>query len=867
MRLTAPTAPISAPGKGQEQTPAIRQYLKAKSEHPDCLVLFRLGDFFEIFGDDAILAAPILGVTLTGRDFGRQGRMPMCGVPHHSVEGYVRRLLDAGLKVALCDQVEESRGGGRLVAREVVRVLSAGTIVEDTLLDSGRARRCAAVQPSPGAIGVAAIDFSTGECVLTTSSARTLRADLDSLDVAEVVHPEDWSPELGGGLAVTSRPAADFSPEAGAGLLSGRAEPPEALAGGEAARACLGALGAVARYGGAGLLTVSGAFLRPHWRLPQDTMALDHHTISNLEVVQPLGSGGWSLLQILDRTRCAPGARRLRSWLLAPLTDLDQLRARQEAVSDLMEKPDQRGQLLDLLGECRDLERLLARCVHGLAGPRDVAHLAQTLLVVPRCAAALHRSSGLVLNLIRSALESAPVELGERILDQLAPEVPVTTREGGFIRAGADLELDHILAESAEARAYISGLEEVERRRTGLRNLKVGYNRVFGYYIEVRGAARDDLPDDYLRRQTLTGAERYVTADLKDREVVVLSARDRALKRELEILRGLVADVAAEAAPLAAAAGALADLDALCSLAEVGAGRGWVMPSVDGSLGLWLEQARHPLVEEALGPGRFVPNDSRLDGDVERIWLITGPNMAGKSTFLRQVAVNCLLAQVGSPVPCTRATLGLVDRIFTRVGAHDDLSGGRSTFMVEMTEVAEILDAAGPRSLLILDEVGRGTSTYDGMSIAQAILEHLHNREAAPARVFFSTHYHELTALDRLPALRNYRAEVVEEGNGPTAEVTFLHTVVPGGADRSYGIHVARLAGLPEPVLARAEEILESLERSRPIADTSGPGLQMSLPLAADHPVVQELRSLEVERMTPLQALQKISEWQQRSAE
>jgi DNA mismatch repair protein MutS len=500
--------------------------------------------------------------------------------------------------------------------------------------------------------------------------------------------------------------------------------------------------------------------------------------------------------------------------------------------------------------------------VHGVAGPRDLQHLAATLERIPQLARILAGASSEPLRNAAQGLGRGPIGVSELLLRALVAEPPALARDGGFIRPGFDSELDQINEGSVAARRYISQLEGEERARTGIKALKVGYNRVFGYYLEVRGSSQRALPLEYIRRQTLAGAERYVTAELKEQETVVLSARERALHRELELLAELLGAVSSSAAEIGSVASALAEVDAIQGLAEAGVELGWVLPEIDLSRRLELLEGRHPLVEDVMGPGRFVPNDAVMDGETERIWLITGPNMAGKSTFLRQVALICLLGQVGSLVPCRAARWGLVDRIFTRVGAQDDLAGGRSTFMVEMAEMAEILGQATPRSLLVLDELGRGTSTYDGMSIAQAILEYLHDSPRVAGRVLFSTHYHELTSLERLPALRNYRAEVDEQGGEAPLQVTFLHTIVPGGADRSYGLNVAHLAGIPSPVVERATEILATLELEHPVAAPELGGQQLSLPLPAAHPVVDELRSLRVDAMTPLEALQKISDWQ-----
>jgi DNA mismatch repair protein MutS len=848
-----------------KETPALRQYLAAKREHPDCLVLFRLGDFFEIFGEDATEASSLLGLTLTGRDFGKSGRVPMCGVPHHSVQSYAAKLLAVGRRVAICDQVEAPVKGGKLVARRVVRVLTPGTLVEDSLLDPKLPRRCAGLLAVEEGVGMAVVDFSSAECFLlfreAPLGASELLDELKACDVAEVVmlEAQQASFELPG-IARTIRPHDDFSLESGMRLLTeaGSQSAPDAPP--KLVEAALRAMAAVAAHGYAGSLSLESSGLRVGWRLPGQVMELDSSTVRNLELVEAVGEGERSLLNLIDRTATSPGGRLLRGWLRAPLIELGRLRIRQAAVAEMVGQPFVRDEARAIMRKCRDLERLTSRCAQGLAGPRDLQQLAQTVRLLPEIAARLEPCTAATIQALRAELLLAPTELAAQLEEALVEEAPVLARDGGFIRGGYDSELDQIVAGGAQAREYISSLEARERQRTGIRGLRVGYNRVFGYYLEVRGGQEAAIPADYMRRQTLVGAERYVTAEMKDQEAVVLTSRERALEREQILLRTLLAATTSCGRELGRCAAALAELDCLLTLAEVTADLGWIIPEIDGSRSLELLQSRHPLVEAALGPGRFVPNDVVMDGEAERIWLITGPNMAGKSTFLRQVAVICLLGQVGCGVPCQSARWGLVDRIFTRVGAQDDLAGGRSTFMVEMTEVAQILKQATPRSLLVLDEVGRGTSTYDGMSLAQAILEHLHDNPRVAARTLFSTHYHELTSLARLSALRNYRAEVVEDEEG--GEITFLHTIVAGGADRSYGIHVASLAGIPQEVVSRARAILVELEANRPLAQEAPDGQQLLLPLASAHPMVEELKAIEVDSMTPLEALQKLAEWQ-----
>ncbi|HVB52806.1 MAG TPA: DNA mismatch repair protein MutS [Candidatus Acidoferrales bacterium] len=853
-------------------TPAVRQYWAAKRAHPDCIVLFRMGDFFEVFGEDAERAAPILEVALTARPFGKAGKVAMCGVPHHSLAPYARKLLDAGIKVAVCDQIETARPG-KLVARRVVRVLTAGTLIEDSFLAPGATARCVALLAAGDRVGLAAIDVSTGNCQLGVIpggiGAAGIGYQLAALETAELLLPQDAPTPVGLPLtaAVSHRPTEAFNAERGRSLVEGAgAEVPKSMDG-ESQRVVLGALAAIADYCQEGELAIDPAFLRLSWRVPGTTMNLDGSTRRNLELIEATG-GGIPLTRLIDRTLTPLGARRLRAWLQEPLSLLSAIRDRQAAVVEIANSGSLREALRGALSSCRDLERLAGRCVHGAASPRDLSSLAETLERLPLLVAALERAQSTPLRSLAVVLDEPSLELAARLKRALVDDPPAQARDGGFIRMGFDEELDQIRQGSSGAREYLSQLEVSERERTGIKSLRVGYNRVFGYYIEVRNASRETIPPDYLRRQTLVGAERYVTPELREHENVVLTARERGLLRELDCLGNLLQSVVDQVGELGRAASALADLDALQGLAHVGVEQGWVMPEIDEGLSLELVGGRHPLVEASLGAGRFVPNDVAMDGETERLWLLTGPNMAGKSTFLRQVALICLLGQVGSMVPCSRARWGLVDRIFTRVGAQDDIAAGRSTFMEEMEEMALILAQATPRSLLILDEIGRGTSTYDGMSIAQAILEYLHDQPGMARRVLFATHYHELTSLERaLPAMRNFRVEVIETEVEGELRIAFLHRIVAGGADRSYGINVAQLAGLPRGVLDRAAQVLAGREADRPLAPLSGPEQQLSLPLIPPHPVMVELEHLEIDGMTPLEALQKIAQWQRQAGE
>lgn len=812
----------------------MKQYWAAKLAHPDAILLFRLGDFYEVFFQDAVEAAPIMGVTLTSRPM-RDGRQPMCGVPHHSWQSYVGKLLRAGKKVVICDQVDASPGE-RVVRRQITRVLTPGTVADDAYLEAGRANWLVAAWTQKNEAGLAACDVSTGELLLCQLPAERLPAEVERLAPAELLEP----------------PAVDayrFDPERGQRRLADRLGIgfPAAIGAGDAPLA-LGAAGVVLEYLEQNQIRLEPGLFRVRTFSPEATMQLDAATVRNLELS--------ALLSLVDTT-CTPiGARRLRRWLWAPLRDVEAIELRLGAVAELRERGP--GGLKRSLRGVGDLERLVSRAAQGLASPRELVALRRSLEVLPTVAESSAEASSLQLRQLAAAVRSDP-ELCDELTRALVEDPPAAMRDGGAIRPGFDPELDRILEASRAAREWIAGLEAAERERTGIRTLKVGYNRVFGYFIEVSHANQSLVPSDYIRKQTLTGGERYVTPELKEREAIVLNAQQDRVSREHEVLAALGERVGRSASLLLGTADAIGDLDATAALAEAATDRNWTRPEVSTGLRLAIAEGRHPLVEAAVGAGNFVPNDTLLDPDWEQIVVLTGPNMAGKSTYLRQVALIVLLAQCGSFVPATAASIGLTDRIFTRVGAHDDLSAGMSTFMVEMTETANILNHASRASLVVLDEVGRGTSTYDGVSIAQAVLENLHDAPRLGCRTLFATHYHELTALaDLLPRVRNERVEVIEEGGS----VRFLHRVVPGGADRSYGIHVAALAGLPAQLIARARQILAELERERPLEPAEQ---QLGLPLGVgEDPLRTELAAIELDRLSPLEALQKLYELRSR---
>ena len=809
----------------------MRQYREAKEKHPDGILLFRLGDFYEIFFDDAKVAAPIMGVQLTSRPLGKTGRAPMCGVPHHAWQSYVGKLLRAGHKVVICDQVEAA-GKSKIVKRDVTRVLTPGTVVEDAYLEPSRPNYLVAAWTKSLESGIAACEVSTGELLLCQLPKDRLQAELERLAPAELLAPPEVEEYR-------------FDPVRGQQRLKdvlGIAFP--AAVGAQDAPLAIGAAGVILDYLKQNQTRVSPGSFTVRTYAPDATMPLDAATVRNLELP--------ALTVMVDRTATPVGARRLRSWLGAPLRDAESIELRLAAVDELVSAPALRDRLQVALKPVGDLERLVSRAAQGHASARELVMLRHSLEAIPPLEQALGACAALITRQLAGDVSAAP-ELSARLSAALVEDPPTTVREGGAIRPGYDAALDEISEGSRAAREWIAKLESVERKRTGIKSLKVGFNKVFGYYIEVSHANTARLPDDFVRKQTLTGGERYITPELKEREGIVLSAQERIAARELEIMHDLATAVAASAPALRATAHALGMIDALMSLAVAAAEHAWRRPEVNAGLRLSIQGGRHPLVEQGVPSGVFVANDLDLDPDDAQIVILTGPNMAGKSTYLRQAAIIVLLAQCGSFVPVERAVVGLVDRVFTRVGAHDDIRAGMSTFMVEMTETAYILNHATRSSLVILDEVGRGTSTYDGVSIAQAVVEHLHDNPKLGCRTLFATHYHELTALaERLARVRNQRVEVLEEGDA----VRFLHRVVPGGADRSYGIHVAAVAGLPAGVIARARDVLADLERQRPLEPAE---VQLGLPIEmAPDALRLELEQIDPASLSPLEALQKL---------
>ncbi|MEO5339569.1 MAG: DNA mismatch repair protein MutS [Magnetococcus sp. MYC-9] len=874
-------------------TPMIAQYLTIKAEHPDALLFYRMGDFYELFFEDAQKAAPILDILLTQRGQSAGQPIPMAGVPVRSVELYLRKAIEAGCTVAICEQMEPAGQSKGPVLREVRRIITRGTLTEEHLLQPQANNFLVALAPGPAAaetarlrkqrreprgeaFGLAALDLSTGEFQVgeTDDWDQTLAA-LSALNPAELVIPEGWEPPpelLGLQPLLTRRGAWEFDPQQAALVLTEQLRTVSLAAFDiEQAPRCQAAAGALIAYcretqKGA-LRHITGLTrTRPH-----EFLILDDTCRRNLELNGNLRDGGRAntLLGVLDTTLTAPGSRLLSQWLNRPLQSLAAIGARQAGVAWLLADTGQRQELRTLLRGIHDLERLTGRIAMGRASPRDMGALRTTLARLPLLIGILQdgeHGDGLpvLLTTLREGL-TGHEQLLERLQSTLAEELPALLRDGGVIRGGVHAELDTVRELALDGKGYLLRLETQERQETGISTLKIRHHRTFGYSIEVSHAQRHKVPYKYQQTQTMTHAARYITPELKEYEEQILTAEERLAILEGELFEALCREVTGHAAALQQTAAALATLDVLASFAETAYQRHYRCPEVHEGGRISIRQGRHPVVEAALATGEFVANDTELDSHERRIALITGPNMAGKSTYMRQVALIVLLAHTGSFVPAEQAVIGLTDRIFTRVGASDDLAGGRSTFMVEMTETAHILHHAGPRSLVLLDEIGRGTSTQDGLSIAWAVIEGMDAR--CRSRTLFATHFHELTELERLiPGVINYTVEVKDDPIRPL----FLHTIIRGAADRSYGIHVAEWAGIPRPVIERAKALLEQLKAPAPsqpgrrTPPPRKPAPQVQLSLFADpvaEAIIQALTRVDPNELSPKQALELLFQW------
>ena len=857
-------------------TPMMQQYEDAKASCPDALLLFRMGDFYELFHGDAETAHRLLGITLTSRDKS-ENPIPMAGFPHHQLDGYLAKLIAAGCRVAVCDQVEDPKKAKGLVKREVTRLVTAGTLTDESLLDPRASNFLAAYVPGEVG-GIAWVDVSTGRFYAASIPSEQLQDELARIRPAELLLSEEF-PEaaLEGEWSQTPRAAWTFSYKSALQLLEKQfgTQSLEGFGFGDRDGAAICAAGGILNY----LQETQRTELAHIDRLsPYDSRAalqIDEASRSSLEISRTVRSEkrDGSLLDIMDRTVTAMGGRLLGEWLENPLTDCAAINGRLDSVEELIQSPSRITTLSESLAKIYDMERLLARATTGRASPRDLQFMGTTLAALP---AIKEQLQSLEANRFceMDAEFDLCTELQERLTAALQDDCPLTSREGGFIRTGHSEELDQLRNLSSGGKQWIARYQAEEIERSGITNLKVGYNRVFGYYLEVTHAHRDKVPETYIRKQTLKNAERYITPELKEHEEKVLQSDAQANELEYELYLKLRQSVTEMAERLRRTAAVLAEMDVFCSLASLARARDYCRPEVDDSREMILLGGRHPVLDVLSDEGTFVPNDTELHVDRQRLLLITGPNMAGKSTYIRQVALITIMAQIGSYVPATSAQIGVADRIFARVGASDQIARGQSTFMVEMLETARILNTATDRSLVILDEIGRGTSTYDGVSLAWAVVEYLHNQ--VQSRTLFATHYHELTELEeRLEGVANFNVSVREWEN----EVVFLHKIAPGAANKSYGIHVASLAGVPKAVQQRAHDILKHLEQEH--HDALQPGeamsesnngesangdagdLQMSLFGTEEHPLIEKIRQLDLESLTPLETMQRLVDWQE----
>lgn len=851
-----------------ELTPMMRQYMEVKEKNPDTLLFFRLGDFYEMFGQDARTASRELDLALTTRDKSKdkpdEERIPMCGVPYHSAEGYIARLIAKGYKVSICEQTEDPAQAKGLVQREVIRTVTPGTVLDDACLDASRGNYLCGVYLTDTAAGLCGADISTGQAQVTVFTGEQrmtgLLNELGRFAPAEAVLNERAYRDETLTAALENR----FScrrERLGDGRFDVRdAEKKVCLQFGEDALAHLPrnetapllALGGLLTYLYETQKTDLKQLDKLEWYSTGQFMELDLTARRNLELTETLRGKEkkGSLLWVLDKTKTAMGARNLRAWLQQPLLNVAAIDRRLNAVGALADNNVGRQELRLAMTGMGDMERLMSRIVYGTAGARDLVNLRtaiEHLSEIKGCLAPFQTGALARLNEQLETLE----DVGGRIAAVLTDEPPFSVREGNMIREGYDPEVDRLRGILSGGKGFIAELEAREKEKTGIRTLKVGYNKVFGYYIEVSNSFKEQVPEEYIRKQTLVNGERYITQELKDLEHEVLTAHDRDAALEYDLFAALRTEVASQVTRVQLAASLVAQLDTLCAFAETAAQNHYCRPEVDESGVIEITAGRHPVVEKMRGDAFFVPNDTHMGAKEERVAIITGPNMAGKSTYMRQVALTVLMAQVGSFVPAQRARIGVVDRIFTRIGASDDLAAGQSTFMVEMNEVSELLRRATKNSLLILDEIGRGTSTFDGMSIARAVLEHCAGK--LKAKTLFATHYHELTSLEQeLPGVKNYNVAVHARGE----DIVFLRKIVPGGADRSYGIEVAKLAGLPETVLKRAREILRELEsQSAQPRPTPPQEDQVSLEAIAETAVADILRRTQVDALSPLEAL------------
>ncbi len=865
-------------------TPARQQYLRIKKEHPDGILLFRMGDFYETFDEDARTISRELEIALTSREMGKGPRIPLAGIPYHALESYLARLINKGYKVAICEQISDPTTSKGIIDREVVRVVTPGTIVEESILEGKSNNYLAAVVVDDTEAGLAFVDITTSEFATGQFHKHNLASELGSLAPAELLVPQGQEVQsTEQGVAVTPIDVESFHMAwATENLLKHFGVDSLEAFGCDKLPLAVRAAEAIVDYLAKHQRTALHQITSLYTYNSGTHMMLDPQTTRNLEIF----AGGRSdnpkasLLSVLDATRTSMGGRLLRNWLSRPLMDLKALERRQDAVAWFIQSSMRRGRVATILDSISDLERLTNRVRGNTATPRDLVALGRSLEAAPQLRAVMEEDE----DASRVAWLSHEISDNRKIADLLRKAIeddpPASVSDGGVIRRGFSTDLDTLRDSSRSAQTYIASLETKERDRTGIGSLKVGYNRVFGYYIEVSKANISKVPEEYIRRQTLVGGERYITPEMKEYESKVINAQERIVEMESSLFRQVCQQASDGGTEIMTTAGAIARTDVLCSLGEVAARNTYVRPHLDDSGVIDVIKGRHPVVERTLSAGIFVPNDVCLDVKNDQLIMLTGPNMSGKSTFIRQVAIITLMAQIGSFVPADAATIGVVDRIFTRIGLQDDLSVGQSTFMVEMVETATILNHATSRSLVVLDEIGRGTSTYDGLAIARAVAEYIHSHPRLGCRTLFATHYHELTTLaSKLPRVRNFNVAVSED----KGDIVFLRRIVPGGVDKSYGVHVARIAGLPGAVVNRAWEVLRELESDTTILgmgqggeknednDIGKPSREkqanaMQLPLiATTSPVISSLLALDIASMTPLEAITALYDLQEQA--
>jgi len=852
-------------------TPIRQQYLRIKRKYPQAIVFFRLGDFYETFDEDAKITSRELEIVLTSREMGKGNKVPLAGIPYHALDNYLARLINRGYKVAICEQVTKPGETKGLVQREVIRLVTPGTVVEPSLLDSKTNNYLTSLVLGDDAIGIAYIDITTSEFATTQLPLERAIPELERLKSSEIVtaNSSDLSVlALAGSvtriddywfdLEVARQTVLDHF---GVATLDGYGCAHLPLA--------IRAVGAIIHYIQETQKGVLGQLTRLATYSTDSFMALDVQTQGNLELFHSrhFGDTGGSLLSIIDQTKTSMGGRLLKRWLGQPLLDVTELRRRQDAISWFGDNALTRNETTSLLGEVADLERLINRVKSGIASPRELVTLRRSLEIIPKLRQLINDSP---IDWLKNELKPCPDVVD--LIAEAIEEQPGNLEEGGVVKVGFSEELDKLRQTSKNAKQYLANLERQEREQTGIKSLKVGFNKVFGYYIEVSKSNLSQVPQNYIRKQTLVGGERFFTPELKEYESMILNAREGIAELEATLFRQVCQQVGAASEQILAVANALANTDVFSSLAEVAMRYSYVRPELTTDNKIIINRGRHPVVERGLVDTGFISNDTYLSNDDAQLIVLTGPNMSGKSTYLRQVALIVLLAQIGSFVPADSATIGLVDRIFTRIGAREDIAAGQSTFMVEMVETANILNNATPRSLIILDEIGRGTSTYDGLSIARAVAEYIHSYPGLGAKTLFATHYHELVELASfLPRVKNFNVAVTEEGG----KVTFLYKIVPGGVDKSYGIHVAQLAGLPKSVVHRAREVLVELEGDSRAAKPSARGRRrpkemapQQLPLLGQKsPLAEELEKLDIDSLTPLEALNKLYELKKKAGE